>query len=485
MNRTAIALLGALALNGQAPNPAANSNMAWQQQQMRMQSMQMNQMMQQMQMQIQHQHQMQLMMRQQQQMNLQQQQGLVRSQALKRAEQELGARGFKGAYGLVDKPAKVAWRAYDLDRETLPSFDGTHLVVAIRGKAVRSVDLATGKTRWEMPVEDHLEVPPMLMGDRVLYATAAWELVLLDSDTGRCAHRIKMDEWSNFILGAKADHPKVLFPAFEGGRLLLATFGKGPSGKAEGRLHAYDPASGRAVWEVPVAGGADIPPVVDSDRVMVGGEGQVSAFALQDGKALWTSSIGSKDRLVSGQTVEGRFLVGAGHSLVALDAATGRKLWETAAMPGPLLLGEGGRIVLTENRAAFGGTKAWIVALDAATGARLWERKLVSSQMPWLQEGRIFCNAEEDLLALDPATGKPIWTFKLPRAPRYPLLPMGDLLLAANEFEGQTFIRALDTANGQARWTYTLDGQAGTGMMIPIEQGLLLPLPGGQLDLIQ
>jgi outer membrane protein assembly factor BamB len=323
----------------------------------------------------------------------------------------------------------------------------------------------------------------------VVCATEKWELLILDGATGQQVHRIKMDDWSDFqFVARRMFHPKVLLPALADGKLLVATYGKGPSQKAEGRLRAYDPTSGRILWEVPIPGGPDLAPMVVDGHVLTGGDGLVMAFNLEDGKLLWTADAGHKKDFGGGQVIEGHFIVSCGQDLLSLDPATGKVLWTAKTYAEPSVYGEDGWLLVFAN--LDGGPfspspKTWVMALNAGTGKQVWERKLGSSLMPWVQDGRVYCNAEEKVMARDLATGKLLWTVKCRTEPKLPLVPLGDSLLLVEDYQGQTTLHAMTPDSGQDRWTFTLDGASASGLGIPLERGFILPLPGGQLDLLR
>jgi len=123
------------------------------------------------------------------------------------------------------------------------------------------------------------------------------------------------------------------------------------------------------------------------------------------------------------------YTTGASNYAYALDAATGRQLWEYKyqakdpkfdvkgiANRGVAMLG--GRLFMTTG-------DAWVVALDAKTGKLLWEQKLAevsqgyfSTMAPLALKDRIIVGmsggetgARGFLDAYDPATGKRLWRF--------------------------------------------------------------------------
>ncbi|HJW08619.1 MAG TPA: PQQ-binding-like beta-propeller repeat protein [Holophagaceae bacterium] len=433
-------------------------------------------------------------MQQWQQVTRQQQMQMYQMRRVQKAraqDLEAAARSRVGmAEQELPQPSGVQWRIFDLEEGEVPTYDGTRLVARVKGDKLRSIDPMTGKAQWEVPFKEKLSLPPVLLGDWVVAANESWELLILEAGTGKLLHRIKMDDWKDFqFITRRINHPKVLFPILEEGRLIVGTYGKGASLKAEGRLHAYDPASGKALWDLPIPGGPDFGPVVQDGKVLTGGNGQVLALDPKDGKQLWSVAFGRPKELGAGQVVAGRLLVSCGDQLMAVEAASGTRLWTAKAYADAFVLGEGDHVLAFAEITSTGpfsqGTRAWIMALDARTGKQLWERKLGASQVPWIQDGRVYCNADEKLLALDLATGKPVWTLEHHQAPKMPILPVGNALVVADEYQGETLLKALDPATGKAKWTFTLQGGTAGGLTLPVGTGFILPLPGGQIDLLR
>lgn len=114
---------------------------------------------------------------------------------------------------------------------------------------------------------------------------------------------------------------------------------------------------------------------------------------------------------------------------VALDLATGRKLWAHPAtmagrlpgmgVPAPAIVetGEGKAVAVAVDPTRGGRWNATLIGRDARTGTQRWTRPLHSTFGPQ-RCGAFICVSEHTALAkarivvLDPATGRPMW--KLP-----------------------------------------------------------------------
>jgi outer membrane protein assembly factor BamB len=129
------------------------------------------------------------------------------------------------------------------------------------------------------------------------------------------------------------------------------------------------------------------------------------------------------------------YFLGAQCTAYAVDAGTGAEKW-TASIPGPTEAGNGhnssfafadGRLYVMAGR---------LVALDAATGKVLWEKKeasgFSSSPVIWRRGGRTFVIAGESRgrFAFDAATGALAWRADAP-GPSTPAID-GDLMAVAH-----------------------------------------------------
>ncbi|HJU82581.1 MAG TPA: PQQ-binding-like beta-propeller repeat protein [Holophagaceae bacterium] len=414
---------------------------------------------------------------------LQAQQRVRQMQALHRQqEHQLQAQGGPEAAWIPAPPTKVLWTLPTKTKGQVPTFDGNRLLVGIDDKVLQSLDPDSGKVLWEAVDAEGRACPPLIDGDRVIYMTNDYRLLVREGATGKVLQDLKVDPFSKFLFSGRQEHRNVLMPVVEGGKLLLATYGKN-NGSVDGRLHAYDLATWKPLWEYPVAGGPDLPPVVAGDKVIIGGAGHVLAVGLEDGKLAWyfdTKASFLKD-LGGSELIEGRYCFFNGSTLFALDPAKGTQLWRQELPDNlPVILGAGDRLVVKESRKSF-GTTDWIVALDAKTGEKAWERKVGSTQMPWVQDGRVFCNSDDEVLALDLATGKPQWTVKLQDDPELPFMPAGEVLLTVSHGHSKSALHALDRKDGKLLWTWAFSGDVGTGLLLPHERGFFFPGDKGEV----
>jgi outer membrane protein assembly factor BamB len=133
----------------------------------------------------------------------------------------------------------------------------------------------------------------------------------------------------------------------------------------------------------------------------------------------WRTNIGSGNgrsgRIASPPVVaEGRiFAIDAGTQLVALDAASGSRLWTFDIEPEKEGSGgAGGGVTYDRGRIYVGTGYAQVIALDAESGKEIWRQTLTAPLRggPTIGAGRLFAiTVDNQIHALDLATGRRQW----------------------------------------------------------------------------
>ena len=158
-------------------------------------------------------------------------------------------------------------------------------------------------------------------------------------------------------------------------------------------LGVFDTATGRELWNYPVGktwkdmmgnGPRSTPTVADGVAYVLGAHGTLAAVETATGKEIWrqelSKTLGTRPPtwgISTSPLVEGDRLIldaggRSGHSIVALDRATGTLLWHAEsdkagyAMPLPITIGESRQVVM------FTGTQ--VVGVDPAGGKVLWKQ---------------------------------------------------------------------------------------------------------------
>lgn len=181
-----------------------------------------------------------------------------------------------------------------------------------------------------------------------------------------------------------------------------------------------DAATGKPRWTVrylapgslDYGNSARTTPLIEGDRVfLVGAHGHVTCVHLETGKQLWQrnmrTAFGVTEPMAWGfcgspLLVDGKLILNPGGpaaSVVALEPATGKTIWQTPGRPasyGSLIAGKlGGKLqIMGHDKTTLGG---W----DPATGKRLWTLDSVSADdfnvpTPLIDNGRLIVTTESD-----------------------------------------------------------------------------------------
>ena len=182
--------------------------------------------------------------------------------------------------------------------------------------------------------------------------------------------------------------------------------------------------------------------------------------ALLGTQLVWTAQVGPGPAHAAPQVVGSRvYLAGAGGTVAAIDAQTGREHWRTV-LDTPLATGVGAdgetAAVVTQDNALIalvGGQQRWRVQLPA----RVFTAPLVAG-------GRVFVvTADRTVLAFDGSNGARLWSQPRPGEPLVlsqagVLLAVGDTLVAG--LSGR--LTGLNPHNGSVRWEAPIATPRGT-----------------------
>jgi outer membrane protein assembly factor BamB len=206
-----------------------------------------------------------------------------------------------------------------------PAINGTTLYVAAANGEVAAVDRSSGDTLWETDVETGLS------GGVGVYEGA----VFLGSSDG---YVLKLDASSGERQWATPLRAEILSPPQGNGNVVVAQ-------TYDGKLHGLDFASGAVLWtydsNVPVltVRGTSTP-ILHNDKVYAGfANGRVAAFDARTGALAWEVRVAIAqgrseiERIVDidgTMELQGNELYAASYqgSVVAIDVAGGRKLWQ-------------------------------------------------------------------------------------------------------------------------------------------------------------
>jgi len=167
------------------------------------------------------------------------------------------------------------------------------------------------------------------------------------------------------------------------------------------------------------------PPAPNPDWPQAGGYANHAMHHLEVGDSLrevWRADVGAaaddEERLVATPIVaEGKlFALDAETDVTALDAETGKRLWEAELTPEDEEDGHiGGGIAYENGKVFVASGYAEVIALDAETGKVLWRHRVDAPMRaaPTARGGRVFAiTLDNQLFALNGETGEVLWTYR-------------------------------------------------------------------------
>jgi len=180
---------------------------------------------------------------------------------------------------------------------------------------------------------------------------------------------------------------------------------------------ALDRETGKVVWDSNIHYG--ISPVYDTASGLVyvlnGGPEAARLYAMNatDGTPRWFAAVGNTWlRATQPLLMGGKVIVNQGDSdrrtLLAFDAATGSKLWETSVKGAGIPAAYGARLFLADE---YGGVHAY----RATDGTPLWSHPGDSSEREYGQYnlvvdgGHVYLSIGRRMIALDEKTGDLVW----------------------------------------------------------------------------
>ncbi|RBQ16901.1 hypothetical protein DP939_27955 [Spongiactinospora rosea] len=229
------------------------------------------------------------------------------------------------------------------------------------------------------------------------------------------------------------------------------------------RVYALDAASGRPRWARTIG---ELLQVVDG-QVYVSDTGRLHVLDARTGVAKWQWDQYVLHEIEDLTVAEGLAVFCTGGRAVALDAASGRRLWRTGERGCGHLAIDGGAVYVHEGDST-------VSALDAATGHRRWSAR---SDAAVTAAGKVvYVGTGSRVRALDAAFGAERWS-----------APIGHGLDSAPELIGTALyardsagtLHALDARTGKERWTFPAGGTDSATRVTVSGNLLYLAGPGG------
>ena len=255
--------------------------------------------------------------------------------------------------------------------------------------------------------------------------------------------------------------------------------------------HSYDADLGNKFFE----GGPTSTPTVFGDRVYtIGREGDVFCFDAASGKVIWSVNL-QKDAGYplpawgfggSPLVFENLLILNVGDAGVALDKATGKVVWKSAATePGystPLPVKQGDETLLL-----LGSAKSYL-AVNAKTGREAWRVKWVTqygvnAADPVVDGDRVFISTGYQtgcaLLQLGKSEPEIAYRSRILRTQMNPAVLAGGHLYAVDgDTNEKTSLKCVEFSSGTEKWSRPL---AGSGAVAVADNRLIVLSGTGEL----
>ncbi len=269
---------------------------------------------------------------------------------------------------------------------------------------------------------------------------------------------------------------------------LTGGVGVGPGvvavGSSEGLLAAHDANTGALLWKVQTGGELGGTPFVGDTLVVARvGDSQLEAYAVADGKRLWTYQRGQSPlslRTYSGMARAGDLLLAGfpGGKLVALTLAGGFPRWEaTIAVPRgsnelERMSDVTGDPVVSGDSVCVAAFQGRIACVDREKGNLLWTRDYSSSNGVLMDDkAMVFADSTGAVFSLDAQTGATIW-----KQDRLQHRGVGRPAFVAGKIavtDRQGWLHLLDPMDGHFVGQYRVDSSGIDAPMLSLANGRL------------
>ncbi len=253
--------------------------------------------------------------------------------------------------------------------------------------------------------------------------------------------------------------------AADGGRVYAAT--------GFGRVIALNADNGKPLWTKSLGIPIRTSPTAAAGKVfVVNSESQLYALSGEDGKEVWTSrGLPEGASLLSNVSpaVAGNMLVVSFPSgeVTALDMATGNPKWTDSVSGGAIgtsiaNIGDAARPVIDGDIVFATSGSGRMIATSAKSGERVWSKDIRAGQTPWVAGDTVFViDTGGRAYALARKTGKTRWVSQLPddRLWTGPILAGGKLWAVSSK----GLLVGLDARNGEI------------GQKVPLETPVFIP----------
>jgi outer membrane protein assembly factor BamB len=260
-----------------------------------------------------------------------------------------------------------------------------------------AVDIAARRKLWTQSA-DNIYAAPRVVGGLVLASTSSGKVYTFDAATGKPAWTLSSG------IGGSVYQQNL---AVSDGTVILPSLESPPA--------AYDARTGAPKNITYSVTENYVPAITAAGGIVYALEygGTLSAFRAATGAKLWSSTVYSSGKVVTGLVADGGTIYLGTESdpgtLYAIDAASGNVRWRY----------QPGGIVFTAPVAASGlvyvktATNGAVHALDRQTGKLAWKHvtSVSASNGVAVAGGRLYYSLSLAMQALDARSGAPLWKF--------------------------------------------------------------------------
>ncbi len=282
-------------------------------------------------------------------------------------------------------------------------------VVAGAGSAVAALDLASGDMLWRTQIDADVKAAAVVVENRVFITASDGRLHCLSLRDGKPLAGWPVQVYPRAV--PIPAPPLVLRRKGVADLVVVATNGSN-HGREPGLVAAFN-LQGERVWQQPAGGYVRAAPAADRNRLFVAaygytsGEGVLSAFDAHSGEPVWPEPFrlpgggGGRHNLAAAPLVhDGVVYVGSlDHSLYALEARSGRLLWQVEARGGLVA-----QPVWVEDLLVVGGNDGSLAAIDPKAEKVIWEHGMDGAVLtaPLAIDGVLFAGARSGRVAALP-----------------------------------------------------------------------------------
>lgn len=292
-----------------------------------------------------------------------------------------------------------------------------------------------GDLKWRAAPLDQAPISagPALGTNGLVYGATYLELYAWDAATGAL-------RWSTNVDGRAFDSPGALVVGPEGNVYVSTTTG----------LRAFDGNTGARLWSSDVIGVVSVGP----DGTIYVASTPVKALDPHTGGVRWTSiSVNGQQHVPPALSANGLAFVAAGSGITAVDMRTGNQIWSFVGQD----WGYSFVIVAGDGTVLAGQPLSELVALDGATGKKIWQRQSEQTLTDLIMtpDGSV-CVAHDGIIYVrDLATGDVQRRFLLKNNERLKLAfaQDGTLYVSTYTYSGNRgLLLALDFSTGTTKW---------------------------------